>query len=255
MMSIQSDMPAEKRAFSALLALSLGLHITLSGAALLFNSSNAPLPHLQSITVEIKCTDFPAKEVKADVKKLSAPQPAPLEKKCVTAGSSSPAVPLQQADIQPLAKKEEMPLPLQAKTSVAAPPLAAISRLPATVQPKALLQQTTTAPGNAAPVAPQPNSVGKEYTSKVRELIDQQKEYPLLARRIGAEGTVYIKFILARDGRLKQAEVSRSSGRRILDKAAIDAVTRVNRFPAVPDDMVGPDLNFELPLAFKIAGN
>ena len=256
MMSIlQSDIPAGKISFNTLLAFSLGIHITFLGGALLFRSSNAPLPHLQSISVDIKNIDFPDKVVKSDVKKLSTAQPAPVQKKSVKAGSGSPEVPLQQAEIQPLANKEVMPLPVQVKPVVSAPPLAVVSRLPATVQPKAPVQQTTAAAGKAAPVASQSSSIGREYASRIRELIDQQKEYPVMARRSGTEGTVYIKFVIARDGRLKQAEVSRSSGRRILDKAAIDAVTRVNRFPAVPEVMEGAELNFELPLAFKIAGN
>jgi len=256
MMSIlQNDIPAGKISFNALLALSLGIHMTFLAGALLFPSSTPHLPHLQSITVDIKSIDLPANKIKAEVKELVTAQPATVQEKSAVAGSSRPAVPVQQAEIQPLAKKEEMPLLVQAKPVVTASPLATVARLPTAVQPKAPVQQTAAAAGKAAPVAPRPITPGKEYTSRVRELIDQQKEYPLMARRSGTEGTVYIKFVLARDGSLKQAEVSRSSGRRILDKAAIDAVTRVNRFPAVPDDVAGTELNFELPLAFKIAGN
>jgi len=252
---LHNDIPAGKISFNALLALSLGIHIIFLGGALLFRGYTPPLPHLQSITVDIKNIDLPAKAVKPDVKERSTAQPVTVKEKIAVAGSSSPAVPLQQAEIQPLAKKEEMPLLVQAKPVVSAPPAAAVSRMPTALQPKAPVQQTSTAIGRAAPVAPQPHAIGKEYTSRVRALIDQQKEYPLMARKSGTEGTVYIKFVLARDGRLKQAEVSRSSGRRILDRAAIEAVTRVSRFPAVPDDVVDSELNFELPLAFKIAGN
>lgn len=257
MMSIlQSDIPAGKISFNALLAISLGIHITILGGALLFRSSNTPLPHLQSITVEIKSMDSPDEKVEPNVKKLPTAIPVTVQKKSVVAASSIPAMPVQQTEALPLAKREEMLLPSQTKTIMAVPELATVGQQPAKVQPKAsFAAQSVASAGKASPVAAQPNAISREYTSRIRALIDQQKEYPLMARRSGTEGTVYIKFFLARDGKLKRAEVSRSSGRSILDKAAINAVTSVNRFPAVPEAMEGSELSFELPLAFKIAGN
>lgn len=250
---LQSDIPAGKISFNTLLALSLGIHITFLGGALLFRSSSNPsLPQLQNITVEIQSIDSPAKEVVTKGKERSTARPATAHEKSAMASSSSPAMPVKQPETLPPVRKEKMLHAVQAEALVTAPPLGVAPDTPATVQPKAALPSPVVVPAAAAT---QSSSVGRSYTSMVRNLIDQQKEYPVMARRSRFEGTVYIKFILARDGRLKHAEVSRSSGRRILDKAAINAVTRVNRFPAVPESMNGSELSFELPLVYKITGD
>ena len=256
MMSIiQSDIPAEKISFNKLLALSLGIHITFLGGALLFrSSSNSSLPQLQNITVEIQSIDAPAKEVVTKGKERPTARPATAQEKSAMASSSSPATPVEQPETLSPARKEKMFHPVQAEAVVTAPPLGVAPDTSATVQPKAALQSPVVVSGKTA-AATQSSSLVRSYTSMVRNLIDQQKEYPIMARRSRFEGTVYIKFILARDGRLKHAEVSRSSGRRILDKAAINAVTRVNRFPAVPESMNGSELSFELPLVYKITGD
>jgi len=251
-----SDMSAGQISFTTLLAVSLGIHITFLGGALLFRSSNDPLPHLQCIAVEFKSMDSADKEEKPKSRELPTAKTAVVQNSKEVTASSSPSAPAQKAEAQPLAKKEEMQLPVQAKAVVATPALAAVPRQPAPVQPKVPpAKLSLAAAGKAAPVAVHPSAISREYTSRIRDLIDQQKEYPVMARRSGAEGTVYIRFSLARDGRLKRAEVSRSSGRRILDNAAVNAVNRVSRFPAVPESMEEAELNFELPLAYKIAEN
>lgn len=249
MSMLKRDRHAGKLSFKVLLALSLAIHLTFLGGVILLRSSyHAPLPQLQGITVEIKSIDFPTKGVNQKASELSTARPATVPKRSVA------ATPVQQAEIHPPAIKAEMPFPAQAKTIVTAPPLAAVPQPPALL-PQAPLHQAAAAAGNAAKVAAQAHAIDREYTARVRELIDRQKEYPLLARRSGVEGTVYIKFVLGRDGSLKQAEVSRSSGRRILDTAALNAVSAVRRFPAVPAAMEGAELNFELPLTYKIAGH
>lgn len=248
MTTLKDGIDAGRISFNLLLTLSLAIHITFLGGVILFQGSyHAPLPQLQGIIVEIKSIDFPAKEVNPKASELSTARPATVKK------NSGTSTPLQQAEIHPKAIQAEMTFPAQAKTFVTAPPLAAEPQPPA-IPPQAPLHQSASAAGKAVTVATEAHAIDKEYTARVRELIDRQKEYPLMARRSGSEGTVYIKFVLARDGSLKQAEVSRSSGRSILDKAAMNAINSVRRFPAVPASMEGSELNFELPLVFKLGG-
>lgn len=255
MSMLQSEIHAGKISFNVLLALSLGIHITfLGGAALMHSRSSYPLPHLQSINVEIDSIEVPDNEVNPRVREQSLTRPAIVQAKSEMATERRPAKPLQQPEALIPAKTAEMPLPLQAKTSLGARPSMAAPLPAAPAQPEMPLQQPA-ASGKARTGVPLPDSTGRAYTALIRGMIDQQKEYPLMARKSGAEGTVYIKFVLARDGRLKRTEVSRSSGKNILDRAAINAVTRVNRFPTVPESMEGTEFSFELPLTFKIAGN
>ena len=250
MSMLKCDIHADKISFNVLLALSLAIHITILAGALLFRSSkHLPLPQLQGITVEIKSIDFPDKEVNPKDSELSIARPATGPKRTGVATS------VPQAEINPPATKAEMPFPAKAKTVLTESTLAAVPQPPA-IQPQAPVNRAAAAvEGKAGPVATQAHAIDREYTARVRELIDREKEYPLMARKSGTEGTVYIKFVLARDGSLKQAEVSRSSGRRILDKAALNAVSAVRRFPHFPASMEGAELNFELPLTYKITGH
>lgn len=55
--------------------------------------------------------------------------------------------------------------------------------------------------------------------------------YPPLARRHGWEGEVRLALHVAHDGRLSDIRVLSSSGHRVLDRAAIDCLTRVARLP------------------------
>jgi len=256
MVMFQSGINRGKISFSALLALSLGIHVALlGGAALMRSSSSSRLPQLQSIIVEINHINRVDQEVNPKVTARSLARQAIVQAKSAVAGSIRPAMPVQPPEGLAPAKKEELPLPVQSQTILAAKPLAAAPPAAAPVQPRVFSQQPAAPAGKTVPVAAQPGSISREYTALIRSMIDKQKEYPLMARKSGAEGTVYIKFVLARDGRLKRAEVSRSSGRNILDRAAMNAVTSVNRFPAVPESMEGAELHFELPLAYKLAAN
>jgi len=246
---MMSMLKRHRESFNGLLALSFAIHlIILSGVILLRNSNQVSLPQLEGITVEINSIDFPAQEVKHKSSVPATARPAIKEKVNVV------ATPVLQTETANPAMQAEMTVPVQAKISLPATPPAAKAQTPAT-QPQPQNHKTAAAADNAAAVITQADSINREYGARVRELIDRQKEYPLMARRSGVEGTVYIKFVIGRDGSLKKAEVSRSSGRRILDRAAINAVSAVRRFPAVPASMEGPELNFELPLTYKIAGH
>jgi periplasmic protein TonB len=252
----QRDIDEGQFSLNAFLVLSLGIHLVFLGGAVLVRwSSPSPLPHLQSIIVEIDRIDSTTNELKPRVKEPARAEPAPVPTKSDSAVSSRPVTPVQPAEMQPPAKKEEMVLQAQTKTVVTAPPAAIAPAPPADLPPKPPLQQAVAAAGTAAKGVPQQSAAGREYTALIRGMIDQQKEYPLMARKAGTEGTVYVRFALTRDGRLKRAEVSRSSGRIILDKAAVNAVKNVARFPPVPDALEGAELNFELPLLYKIDGN
>ena len=50
--------------------------------------------------------------------------------------------------------------------------------------------------------------------------------YPLIAKKSGWEGTVLVRVTVETNGRASQVVVSRSSGRKVLDNAAVNAVKR-----------------------------
>ncbi|HLE19987.1 MAG TPA: energy transducer TonB, partial [Vicinamibacteria bacterium] len=60
-------------------------------------------------------------------------------------------------------------------------------------------------------------------------------KYPPLAREKGYEGTVYLRALIERDGRVGSLAIDRSSGYEILDRAAVESVREWTFLPAQKD--------------------
>jgi len=65
-----------------------------------------------------------------------------------------------------------------------------------------------------------------EYTKKVNEEIAKNKIYPSFAQRYNLEGVVKISFFIDTDGTFKEITVTKSSGQKILDEAAVESVQK-----------------------------
>ncbi|MBM3248824.1 MAG: energy transducer TonB, partial [Candidatus Omnitrophica bacterium] len=65
------------------------------------------------------------------------------------------------------------------------------------------------------------------------------------------EGTVNLSLLILNDGELKEANISQSSGYKILDEAAVDAVIRQAPFPSFPSQVELHELNIEVPIAYR----
>lgn len=63
-------------------------------------------------------------------------------------------------------------------------------------------------------------------------LFRQEPAYPERARRAGAEGVVGVRIALAADGSVRAVELTRSSGSRLLDEAAVAAAQASTFTPA-----------------------
>ncbi|OGM04532.1 MAG: hypothetical protein A2008_07655 [Candidatus Wallbacteria bacterium GWC2_49_35] len=86
--------------------------------------------------------------------------------------------------------------------------------------------------------------VGSKIRSKVK--------YPQNCRRLGIEGSVRIKFEINSGGTAVGIEITRSSGNRDIDAAAVDAVKNGAPFLPYPRDISQKSLSFLLPLNFKL---
>jgi protein TonB len=74
------------------------------------------------------------------------------------------------------------------------------------------------------------------YLQRLRDQIESVWTYPQQAGRSGAYGDLYIKFTINKDGTLAGVGVSRTSGHRLLDDAAVDALRRAFPFYRLPDE-------------------
>ena len=78
------------------------------------------------------------------------------------------------------------------------------------------------------------------YFAHIKRRIEQVWTYPPGAIANGLQGQLHLKFVLRNDGHVKTVELLRSSGYKVLDKEAWDAVVNGGPFgpfpPTIPDD-------------------
>jgi protein TonB len=74
----------------------------------------------------------------------------------------------------------------------------------------------------------------KSHLLYIKDIIQKNISYPDTARRNGWMGKVKVSFVIENNGRAKDIKVIQSSGFRILDKSAKEAVYRSSPFPHPP---------------------
>jgi TonB family protein len=127
-----------------------------------------------------------------------------------------------------------------------------------------LLTVATSAAGAGDPIpldTPEPKY--QDYFNKVRERIKAKWVYPRPAAERGIEGEVLIEFHIAKDGRLEDIALQRSSGVPLLDTNAMNAVTGDGRgvkfadpFPPVPDELLSwGSLAISVRFRYQIVGS
>ena len=94
-----------------------------------------------------------------------------------------------------------------------------------------------TAPSPPAPVAsaPAPRSSAPPAVSQPQPISSPAPRYPVQALRRGEQGTVMVAVDIGPDGVPTAVNLARSSGSRLLDRAALDAVKRWRFRPAMAD--------------------
>jgi periplasmic protein TonB len=82
----------------------------------------------------------------------------------------------------------------------------------------------------------------------IREALATHFRYPLIARKRGWQGEVLLSFDVDSDGRISHVQVSRSSGYRALDEAALRALDQVGRVEQAPLVRV----SLQLPVTYQL---
>lgn len=87
---------------------------------------------------------------------------------------------------------------------------------------------------------------------RVRQWLDKHRHYPRAAARAGYEGTVLVRFVLRRDGRLRASELVDSSGHALLDRAALELLDRAAPFPPIPGGSGVDEVELVLPIDYRL---
>ena len=91
-----------------------------------------------------------------------------------------------------------------------------------------------------------------DYYDMVRMKIEASKIYPENARNRMIEGKVTVKFTVTLDGQVSSVAVSAGSGNRLLDQAAIKAVSDASPFSRPPGSLFKGPLKMEITIAFEL---
>lgn len=86
----------------------------------------------------------------------------------------------------------------------------------------------------------------------IQTRLSRYLSYPPLARTRGWQGTVTVGFDLVPDGRLRRIHVTRSSGYDVLDRAAVDALARVERLDGNGIARIDAALAMRLPVIYRL---
>jgi periplasmic protein TonB len=81
------------------------------------------------------------------------------------------------------------------------------------------------------------------YFAHIKRRIERVWRYPPDAVANGSQGQLHLKFVLRRNGQLKNVELLRSSGVKALDKEAWDAVVNAGPFESFPQTIPDDELH------------
>ncbi len=74
------------------------------------------------------------------------------------------------------------------------------------------------------------------YMTKIKRQIDLVWIYPALAIERGEQGTLILQFTIVSTGQLKDVRIIKSSGSKILDNAAVEAIRTAAPYPVFPKE-------------------
>lgn len=94
--------------------------------------------------------------------------------------------------------------------------------------------------------------IEQQYKYELSRLIDAHKKYPKRAQRRNQQGKATVRFVLMRNGEVKQVELLDSSGYPVLDKAAMRAIEAVSGKLPLPDEINRNSWRLEVPLTFEL---
>lgn len=80
------------------------------------------------------------------------------------------------------------------------------------------------------------------------------KRYPGIAQERGWAGTAEVRIAVSREGRPRQILLERSSGHEVLDREAVDMMSRAAVSAPVPESLRGREFAVSLPVQFDLAG-
>ncbi|MFY5956282.1 energy transducer TonB [Acinetobacter baumannii] len=177
------------------------------------------------------------------------PPPKPEEPKPKEKPPEPPKMVEKVAKVpEPPKEVEKVATPVQKTTPVAQPTKVAT---PAPAAPSTPSPSPVAAPAPVAAAAPAPKPAGVTRGVSEGSAGCEKPEYPREALMNEEQGTVRIRVLVDTSGKVIDAKVKKSSGSKILDKAATKAYSLCTFKPAMKDDVPQQDW-YEIEYPFVI---
>lgn len=173
------------------------------------------------------------------------PPPEPVE-----ALPPPPPQTVAKADVPRPVKAERRPPPKPRRAEPVPPPAPVVASAPP--PPVAPPVAPTIAMAAPAVAPPRIEAIRSAYLAALAEQIHRHKFYPRASRRFNEQGTVVVRFVIEKDGRLRELSVAESSGIERLDTAALETLRKVTPFEPIPDVLGRDEWPISVPIAFTL---
>ena len=209
-------------------------------------------PLVEERRVEPPPAPIPPPRPAAVAKPAPAPAPAPVAKPVPSptpvAAARKPSPPAEE----PARPAVEAIAPTSPTTAAAvAPPVAAAPAAPS----------PSTAPGPLAKADPQPaatvqsaeeaGTLGR-YRLALIGAAKRYKRYPRVAMDNNWEGRAEIRVVIGANGMISSISVKSSAGHEILDKQALDMITKAKPLVPIPPSLKGKEFSVDVPVIFSL---
>ena len=95
-------------------------------------------------------------------------------------------------------------------------------------------------------------AIENKYFQKIQELIEENKKYPKIAKRLNQSGEIYLNFTIYKNGQISNIKITKSSNFRRLNKAAVEIMSEIEKFDPIPDELNKDIWNITVPIVYKI---
>jgi len=212
--------------------------------------------HTSSSQPKLSPTIKPASKPQADIAhERSEPAPQSLTKRNESKTDLSTIEPLPSINKPPDKQKTEeiITTAMEQPTAITSAEPSPMATSKATTKATTKASSTVVINERTASNAENSTNTAQEadYAQGVRLAVLAQRTYPQRARRKKLTGTVVVTFRVFADGALDFTTVSKSSGHKLLDRAAMNAVKRVRKFKPFPDELHRQFWDFEVPVVFQ----
>lgn len=94
-------------------------------------------------------------------------------------------------------------------------------------------------------------SAEERYLFELKKLLERKKIYPSMAKSMGQEGTVLVKFTLDRDGKVKSLEFEKES-HRLLNDATARLIRSIEGLKPFPPEIAKSTWTLSVPVEYSL---